>query len=313
MSRSSASRSSSSPAGRPSTIATRPGPCDSPAVVKRKAVMSAIGYRRVAEDFWSPWLPQLFSQRRRRASRPAAPRDRSRSPARARPGGRGSRGRRSTVAPAASAAPSSALGALAVDHVDDDLAGGEAGRRERQLLEGVLAAEADRGGVDDQVVVGLVGIVDRPRRRARRRAPRRAPGCGSRPPPRAPSPTSAQTAARAAPPRPEHQRAGVQRRRPQRRQQAAGVGVVGRDPRLGVRAAAAPYALCRPLRLQTAYGPKLSVLAAPICARRLARHRRQRQRRLLVRDGHVGAGEPRARHLRQLRGRGPSGATSIAS
>src|SRR4029078_6101045 len=33
--RPSRSRSSSSPAGRPSTIATSPGPCDSPAVVKR--------------------------------------------------------------------------------------------------------------------------------------------------------------------------------------------------------------------------------------------------------------------------------------
>src|SRR4051794_33059060 len=35
MSRSRASRSSSRPAGMPSTIATSPGPCDSPAVVKR--------------------------------------------------------------------------------------------------------------------------------------------------------------------------------------------------------------------------------------------------------------------------------------
>src|SRR5262249_45157003 len=46
MSRSSASCSSSSPAGIPSTIATSPGPCDSPAVVKRKLVMGGEGYRR---------------------------------------------------------------------------------------------------------------------------------------------------------------------------------------------------------------------------------------------------------------------------
>ena len=44
MSRSSASRSSSSPAGMPSTIATRPGPCDSPAVVKRKPRHRGQGY-----------------------------------------------------------------------------------------------------------------------------------------------------------------------------------------------------------------------------------------------------------------------------
>src|SRR3954468_4246588 len=47
MSASSASRSSSSPAGMPSTIATSPGPCDSPAVVNRKPpiVVKAIGGR----------------------------------------------------------------------------------------------------------------------------------------------------------------------------------------------------------------------------------------------------------------------------
>src|SRR5688500_2584456 len=46
ISRSIRSRSSSRPAGRPSTIATSPGPCDSPAVVKRNAMPS--GYWRGA-------------------------------------------------------------------------------------------------------------------------------------------------------------------------------------------------------------------------------------------------------------------------
>ena len=36
--------------GMPSTIAVSPGPWDSPAVVKRKAVMSATGYRRAWAD-----------------------------------------------------------------------------------------------------------------------------------------------------------------------------------------------------------------------------------------------------------------------
>ena len=49
MSRSSASRSSSSPAGRPSTIATSPGPCDSPAVVNLNPLIArkAICVRRL--------------------------------------------------------------------------------------------------------------------------------------------------------------------------------------------------------------------------------------------------------------------------
>src|SRR6478672_3833721 len=38
MSRSISSRSSSRPAGRPSTTHVRPGPCDSPAVVMRRAI-----------------------------------------------------------------------------------------------------------------------------------------------------------------------------------------------------------------------------------------------------------------------------------
>ena len=60
-----------------------------------------------------------------------------------------------TVAPAAAAAASRRVGSLAVDHVDHGLAGGEAAAAQRQLLEGVLAAQADRGGVDDQLVVAL--------------------------------------------------------------------------------------------------------------------------------------------------------------
>ena len=47
MSRSSASRSSSSPAGRPSTIATSPGPCDSPAVVKLKSTARLVSGLRL--------------------------------------------------------------------------------------------------------------------------------------------------------------------------------------------------------------------------------------------------------------------------
>src|SRR5215212_2976454 len=44
-SRSRSSGLSSSPAGRPSTTAVRPGPCDSPAVVKRSAI-GRLPYRR---------------------------------------------------------------------------------------------------------------------------------------------------------------------------------------------------------------------------------------------------------------------------
>src|SRR4051794_542344 len=59
MSRSSASRSSSSPAGMPSTIATSPGPCDSPAVVNLNAVIGRQGYRRAARSVWRPMARQM--------------------------------------------------------------------------------------------------------------------------------------------------------------------------------------------------------------------------------------------------------------
>ena len=63
MSRSSASRSSSSPAGMPSTIATSPGPCDSPAVVKRKPSRPRL--YGGATPFLSRTLRRLLVRRRR--------------------------------------------------------------------------------------------------------------------------------------------------------------------------------------------------------------------------------------------------------
>ena len=101
----------------PSTIATSPGPCDSPAVVKRNAVIGAkaIGAEardqpraaaRIASSGGS--RPVQISQREGSlADEDLDPVDDGR-------------------ARASAAASSSAVGPLAVDHVDDGLARGEA-------------------------------------------------------------------------------------------------------------------------------------------------------------------------------------------
>src|ERR1700754_196346 len=152
MSRSSASRSSWSPAGIPSTIATSPGPCDSPAVVKRNAVIGgkAIGGPRAG--CWRRW-PRKRSAAGGGAHRvdvgfaPGPDRERERAlldedlePVDGgRAGGLGGGEDRARL--------------LAVGHVDDQLPGLEAVRRQRQVPPRVLALQADCGGVDDQVVV----------------------------------------------------------------------------------------------------------------------------------------------------------------
>src|SRR4051794_27386427 len=51
-----ASRSTGTPAGKPSTTAVRPGPCDSPAVKKRSPISPAV----------PPSLPQLLRARKHR-------------------------------------------------------------------------------------------------------------------------------------------------------------------------------------------------------------------------------------------------------
>src|SRR4051812_47230608 len=118
MSRSSASRSSMRPAGMPSTIAVRPGPWDSPAVVKRKAVMSATGYRRGVVRRWTaPLAPDGGPHRLDVGVLPGPDSQRQRplldehleAVDGGRPGGLGGGEQRARL--------------LGVDHVEDDLTG----------------------------------------------------------------------------------------------------------------------------------------------------------------------------------------------
>ena len=94
----------------PSTIATRPGPCDSPAVVKRKRVlMPRLGYLRAAARIASSGASRPVQIRKREGALPDEDLD---SVDDGRPGGLG-RGQQPARL-------------LAVDEVDDGLPGGEA-------------------------------------------------------------------------------------------------------------------------------------------------------------------------------------------
>jgi hypothetical protein len=110
MSRSSASRSSSSPAGMPSTIATSPG-----RATRRGGEAKARAHRRLG------YLRRSPHRFERRFARPVQMRS-ERAPWRTRTSTPST-----TVAPAAAAASSSRLGAC-VDEVDDGLARGEPAR-----------------------------------------------------------------------------------------------------------------------------------------------------------------------------------------
>ncbi len=266
MSRSSASRSSSRPAGMPSTIATRPGPCDSPAVVKRKPLIAAKAIRRgrgprgrggrATARAAARIVASGGSRPLHTASDSAPWRTRTSIP--------------STVsAPAAAAASSRRGRPLAVDHVDDDLAGVEIGPAQRQLRERVLAPHPHRGRVDDQVVVGGGGIDDGPCHRAPRRGSRSATRSGSRHRPwlpRGPAPR----------PRPAPRRPAPRTRA---RRPPGGSGSAARRPAASVLSA-------RDLALGEAQG-----VGGADLARGLREQVGDQERRPLVRDGDVGTDE----------------------
>src|SRR5690242_4950289 len=151
MSRSSASRSSSSPAGMPSTIATSPGPCDSPAVVKRNVVIAP----RLSTE-------RLLSFGRYRAHNSASAR---RPPHHLEVGfAAGPDFQRAGALldedleavdrrrPRRPGRLQQWAWALAVDHVDDGLARSEEVGLQGQVLERVLALQPRGAGVDDQLV-----------------------------------------------------------------------------------------------------------------------------------------------------------------
>ena len=87
MSRSIASRSSSRPAGRPSTTATRPGPWDSPAVVKRSCTQPAYWPRSEQRHDADQARAEreVRGERHRRTARPLPPGERRRGARRRRP------------------------------------------------------------------------------------------------------------------------------------------------------------------------------------------------------------------------------------
>ena len=124
----------------PSTIATSPGPCDSPAVVKRKVVIAA----------------RLSAPRRLAHHVEVGP---AAGPDFQRPGTLLDEDLEAVDDRGASAFGrfEEAAAALAVDHVDDRLVVGELAPLQRQVIEGVLAAEPRGAGVDDQVVLALAG------------------------------------------------------------------------------------------------------------------------------------------------------------
>ena len=143
-----------------------------------------------------------------------------------------------------------------------------------QLLERILVPHADRGAVDDQLVAAGPGLARRRRRGSALRerpgpARRRARAVRFQTATAAPSPASAQTAARAEPPAPSTSAA-----RP-----ATGPGSAASSPVASVLSARIPPPA------------KLSVLAAPISRAASDGLVRERQRRLLVRDGDVDADE----------------------
>ena len=156
--------------------------------------------RRAPPEQPLPPLLQELTQRLPHALGQGAARARSRSERKAPPVGPGPRSRRRSWRRRRRprrAAPRPG----AVDHVDDDLARGEAVGAQRQLLEGVLPLESDGGRVDDQLVAGHVRVGGRAPPELLAEVEGAQPGpvpdldLGA-------SRTSAQTTARAAPPAP---------------------------------------------------------------------------------------------------------------